>query len=341
MTLPGPERRHAMLLTTRTPHRISLFGGGSDYPDWFMRERGAVLGMAINKYVYVSALRLQDFLEYRYRVSYSRVETAHEVSAIAHPVVRAVLDHWQVRDPLDISVMSDLPARTGLGSSSSFSVGFRHLVAHLQGTPITRSELARDAIHVERVLLAERGGVQDQYHAAFGGFNRFDFNGTRVTVSPVQLSGAALRNFTDSCLLVYTGITRSASDVVASQVEATRAGTVDGPLRALVDLVDAASAVIETTPTHELPSALAALLHEGWEAKKRLSSQISSTGIDALYDLARRHGAIGGKLCGAGAGGFLLLVADPADHPRIVEAIAPLQAITFRCDPDGAVVLDR
>ena len=341
MTLPGPERRHAMPLTTRTPHRISLFGGGSDYPDWFMRERGAVLGMAINKYVYVSALRLQDFLEYRYRVSYSRVETAHEVSAIAHPVVRAVLDHWQVRDPLDISVMSDLPARTGLGSSSSFSVGFRHLVAHLQGTPITRSELARDAVHVERVLLAERGGVQDQYHAAFGGFNRFDFNGTRVTVSPVQLSGAALRNFTDSCLLVYTGITRSASDVVASQVEATRAGTVDGPLRALVALVDAASAVIETTPTHELPSALAALLHEGWEAKKRLSSQISSTGIDALYDLARRHGAIGGKLCGAGAGGFLLLVADPADHPRIVDAIAPLQAITFRCDPDGAVVLDR
>lgn len=341
MTLSGPERRHAMLLTTRTPHRISLFGGGSDYPDWFMRERGAVLGMAINKYVYVSALRLQDFLEYRYRVSYSRVETAHEVSAIAHPVVRAVLDHWQVRDPLDISVMSDLPARTGLGSSSSFSVGFRHLVAHLQGTPITRSELARDAVHVERVLLAERGGVQDQYHAAFGGFNRFDFNGTRVTVSPVQLSGAALRNFTDSCLLVYTGITRSASEVVASQVEATRAGTVDGPLRALVDLVDAASAVIETVPTHELPSALASLLHEGWEAKKRLSSQISSTGIDALYDLARRHGAIGGKLCGAGAGGFLLLVADPADHPRIVAAIAPLQAITFRCDPDGAVVLER
>lgn len=330
-----------MLVTTRTPHRISLFGGGSDYPDWFMRERGAVLGMAINKYVYVSALRLQDFLEYRYRVSYSRVETAHEVAAIAHPVVRAVLEHWQVRDPLDISIMSDLPARTGLGSSSSFSVGFRHLVARLQGTPITRSELARDAVYVERVLLAERGGVQDQYHAAFGGFNRFDFVGTRVAVSPVQLSGAALRHLTDSCLLVYTGITRSASEVVASQVEATRAGAVDGPLRALVDLVDAATTVIETTPSHALPSALAALLHEGWEAKKRLSSQISSTGIDALYDLARRHGAMGGKLCGAGAGGFLLLVADPADHPRIADAIAPLQAITFRCDPDGAVVLDR
>lgn len=330
-----------MLLTTRTPHRISLFGGGTDYPDWFMRERGAVIGMAIDKYVYVSALRLQNFLEYRYRVSYSRLETSNDIAAIAHPVVRTVLDRWKVNDHLDISVMSDLPARTGLGSSSSFTVGLRNLVARLQGKPITKSEMARDAVYIERVLLGEHGGVQDQYHAAFGGFNRFDFVGTRVTVSPIQITGEALRHLTDSCLLVYTGITRSASEVSAAQVEATRSGKVDGPLRTLVDLVEEAGALLETSPTDSLSRSLAVLLNKGWEAKQRLSPQISTTGIDDLYASAKRHGAIGGKLCGAGGGGFLLLIASPEDHPRIIDAIAPLQAVSFQCDTDGSVVLDR
>src|SRR6202142_1515535 len=181
-----------MLITSRTPLRVSFFGGGTDYPEYFRRAHGAVLGMAIDKYVYVSALRLSNILDYRSRISYSRVETGHDPPPIQHPVVREVVRHYQVAEALDISIMSDLPARSGLGSSSTFAVGFLNLVAALRGCGMTKLDLARQAVFVERELLHENVGVQDKHHAAFGGLNRFDFEHGRTRISPVPIAGPCL-----------------------------------------------------------------------------------------------------------------------------------------------------
>jgi D-glycero-alpha-D-manno-heptose-7-phosphate kinase len=194
-----------MLIVSRTPLRISFFGGGTDYPEYFERGRGAVVGMAIDKYLYIAALRLSSILDYRYRVSYSRIETRADADAIEHPVVRSVIRHFGVTDPLDLSIMADLPARSGLGSSSSFTVGLVNLICALQRRQITKLDLARTAQFVERELLAENVGVQDQYHASFGGLNRFDFEGNRARISPVQMTGPCLAALTGSLLLVYTG----------------------------------------------------------------------------------------------------------------------------------------
>ncbi|MEI7714276.1 MAG: kinase, partial [Rhodospirillales bacterium] len=193
-----------MMIVARTPLRVSFFGGGTDYPEYFRRARGAVLGMAIDKYVYISALRLASILDYRYRVSYSRIETVTDAADIQHPVVRNVLAHYGVTEALDLSIMADLPAKSGLGSSSSFTVGFLNLIAALQKRQITKLDLARQAVFVERELLAENVGVQDQYHAAFGGLNRFDFEGARTRISPIQMSGDCLTALTGSLFLVYT-----------------------------------------------------------------------------------------------------------------------------------------
>ncbi|MBX9700240.1 MAG: kinase, partial [Acetobacteraceae bacterium] len=299
-----------MMIVSRTPLRVSFFGGGTDYPEYFERaERGgAVIGMAIDKYVYISALRLASILDYRYRVSYSRMETVTEASAIQHPVVRSVIDHYRVEEALDLSIMADLPARSGLGSSSSFTVGFLNLVATLQGRQVTKLDLAREAIHVERGLLHENVGVQDQYHAAFGGLNRFDFRAARTRITPVQMTAPCLAALTSSLFLLYTGVTRFASETLDEQIEKTKSRTVDKDLSHLLALVNQACDVLEGGDPDAMLAEFGAMLHEGWETKKRLSSKISNPEIDALYDAARTAGAVGGKLCGAGAGGFLLML---------------------------------
>src|SRR5262249_53862038 len=186
------------LVTSRTPLRVSFFGGGTDYPEYFQRARGAVVGMAIDRYVYIAALRLSNTLDYRYRVSYSRVETVKAAGDIQRPLVRTALQHFEISEPLDISVMADLPARSGLGSSSSFAVGFINLLSGMRRRQITKLDLARQAVFVERELLRENVGVQDQYHAAFGGLNRFDFEGERTRISPVQMTGDCLAALTSS-----------------------------------------------------------------------------------------------------------------------------------------------
>jgi D-glycero-alpha-D-manno-heptose-7-phosphate kinase len=200
-----------MMIVSRTPLRISFFGGGTDYPEYFERARGAVLGMAIDKYIYISALRLASVLDYKYRVSYSKIEMVAAVSEIQHPVVRAVLEHHGLDQPLDVSILADLPARSGLGSSSAFTVGFLNLVGTLRHQMMTKLDLARSAVYIERDVLGENVGVQDQYHAAFGGLNRFDFETGRTRLSPIQMSGACQGALTSSLFLVYTGMTRFAS----------------------------------------------------------------------------------------------------------------------------------
>lgn len=328
-----------MMIVSRTPLRVSFFGGGTDYPEYFERARGAVLGMAVDKYVYISALRLSSILDYRYRVSYSRIETVTDAAQIQHPVVRAVIAHYGVQDALDLSIMADLPAKSGLGSSSSFTVGFLNLVAALQKRQITKLDLARHAVFVERGLLEENVGVQDQYHAAFGGLNRFDFGKDRTRISPVPMTGPCLDALTSSLFLLYTGITRFASATLDEQMEKTRSGSVDRDLSHLLALTDQAVGVLEGGDPEAMLAEFGAMLHEGWETKKRLSSRVSNPGIDALYAAAREAGALGGKLCGAGSGGFLLMLVPPERQARFHAALPNVAITRIGLDTIGSTIL--
>jgi D-glycero-alpha-D-manno-heptose-7-phosphate kinase len=328
-----------MLLTSRTPLRVSFFGGGTDYPEYFSRARGAVLGMAIDKYVYVSALVLPSVLDYRYRVTYSRIETVTEVGQIEHPVVREALRHYAVTEPLHVSTMTDLPARSGLGSSSSFTVGFINLICALQKRQLTKLDLARAAIFVEHELLHENVGVQDQYHAAFGGLNRFDFQGDRTRISPLQMSAPCVAALTGSLFLVYTGVTRFASETLDEQIEKTRAGALDRDLSHLLALTTQAVDVLEGSDPGRMLAEFGAMLHEGWETKKRLSSKVTTPAIDALYDACRDAGALGGKLCGAGAGGFLLMLVPPERQARFRETIRQPPVMPVGLDTLGSTIL--
>jgi D-glycero-alpha-D-manno-heptose-7-phosphate kinase len=328
-----------MLAVSRTPLRVSFFGGGTDYPEYYERSRGAVLGMAIDKYIYVSALRLVNILDYRYRLSYSRIETVNDVSELVHPVVRALIQHYEMTEPLDISIMADLPARSGLGSSSSFTVGLINLISHFKRQPITKLDLARMGVYVERELLAENVGVQDQYHAAFGGLNRFDFQGSRVRISPVQMTAPCLSALTSSLFLLYSGVTRFASATLDEQIDRTRNGRVDAELSHLLALTDQAVDVLEGESDEHMLSELGAMLHDGWETKKKISSKISSPAIDEIYAAARAAGASGGKLCGAGSGGFLLVLVPPAHQSRFFERMRRIAVVPISMDTVGSTII--
>jgi D-glycero-alpha-D-manno-heptose-7-phosphate kinase len=328
-----------MLIVSRAPMRVSFFGGGTDYPAYFERARGAVLGMAIDKYVYISALRLASVPDYRYRVSYSKIERVDALDKIDHPVIRAVPTHYGIDQPLDISIMGDLPARSGLGTSSSFTVGFLNLIGALRQQPWTKIDLARSAVFVEQTLLAENVGVQDQFHAAFGGMNRFDFEKGRTRISPVQMSAACQEALTGALYLVYTGQTRFASAQLKEQLDKTRDRRVDTELSHLLALVDQGMAVLEGDDPDRMLRDFGAMLHEGWETKKKLSSNVSNPDIDALYTQAREAGALGGKLCGAGNGGFLLMLVAPAEQDRFRATLPAERVIPVGLDTQGATIL--
>ncbi len=300
-----------MLISSRTPLRVSFFGGGTDYPEYYMGRRGAVVGMAIDKYIYISALHLQSCLEYNYRVAYSKLEHTDRLESIRHPVVREVLRHYCEDKSLDINVMSDLPANTGLGSSSSFTVGFIHLVCAFQRKNFTKLDLARDAVFIEREVLGENVGMQDQFHAAFGGINRFDFETNRTRISPLHMTGDCLEHLSNCLVLIYTNIKRHASDILGEQLKSTAEKKLDRELEHLLKLTDQAVSVLEGTEPDSVVRDLGSMLHEGWQVKRRLSSTMTNHRIDEIYSAALGHGAIGGKLCGAGGGGLLLMVVLP------------------------------
>jgi D-glycero-alpha-D-manno-heptose-7-phosphate kinase len=328
-----------MLITSRTPLRVSFFGGGTDYPEYFKRRPGAVVGMAIDKYVYVSALRLATFLQYKYRVAYSRVEAESCIENIQHPVVRTLLQHYRINEALDINIMADLPASSGLGSSSAFTVGLINLISSLRSEPLTKLDLGLKAIFVERELLNERVGVQDQLHAAYGGLNRFDFIDGRIRISPVQMTSDCQRQFMSSLVLLYSGITRYASENLREQIEATKEQKVDRELEGLLELTSQAVRVLEGNDPDALLRDFGAMMHEGWMIKRKLSSRVSTAEIDELYDKALRAGALGGKLCGAGGGGFLLMVVPPEAREQFASSLAPTVVIPVGLDTHGSTII--
>lgn len=328
-----------MVCITRTPLRVSLFGGGTDYPEYYERAPGAVIGMAIDKYIYIAALPLTGHQDYDYRVSYSTVERTNDIDSIQHPVVREVLRLFVIKDRLDISIMSDLPATgSGLGSSSAFTVGFLNIAYFLTGRACTKIDLARKAIHVERDVLRENVGVQDQLHATFGGMNRFDFQGKQISITPLQVSSETMCRLSQCLVLVHTGIARRATAIVEDQVKATKSTSLDKDLGSLFALVAECAALLEG-PTESVLATLGKMLSEGWYIKRSLTRNVTNTAIDDLFTTIMKAGAYGAKLCGAGGGGYFLVLIEPDLIAALREAVQPLVVIPIGIDTEGSALV--
>jgi D-glycero-alpha-D-manno-heptose-7-phosphate kinase len=324
------------LIITRTPVRVSFLGGGTDYPEHFRRHGGQTLGAAIDKYSYITVNAIAPLFDYSIRVGYSRTELVREVAEIEHPAVRECLRFLDLGGGLEINYVGDLPARTGLGSSSSFTVGLLHALHALKGQFVGRSQLAEEAVHVEREMIRERVGVQDQYTCAYGGLVHLRFSSEgAISVSPVPLPRGRLADLQAHLMLVYTGLTRHSQAILEEQLQRTSDGSVTGELNGLAALVEQG---LEVLTTDRPIACFGELLHAAWMTKRKLSSRITTSGIDERYALARRAGAIGGKLLGAGGGGFLLLLVPPERQDQ-VERELTLPRVRFAFDHGGSSLL--
>lgn len=323
------------MIICRTPYRISFFGGGTDYPGWYQTHGGAVLAATIDKYCYLTCRHLPPFFEHRIRVVYRNIETCNSVDDIGHPVVRAALNYLHFDRGLELHHDGDLPARSGMGSSSAFTVGLLHALYALRGEMRTKMELARESIHVEQELVGEVVGSQDQVMAAFGGLKYVQFHpDRRIDVDPVPLASGRLAELQAHLMLFYTGVSRTASDVARSYVvniEARRR-----KLKALRGLVEEGIDLL--VGGADLVS-FGELLHEAWKIKRGLSDKVTNPSLDALYDKARAAGAVGGKLTGAGGGGFLLLFVPPEKRASVLSALRPQIHVPFAFESAGSQII--
>jgi D-glycero-alpha-D-manno-heptose-7-phosphate kinase len=324
------------MIITRTPLRISFFGGGTDYPVWFNQNGGAVLSTAIDKYCYITCRRLPPFFDYRSRISYSKVENVANNDAIEHPSVRGCLQFLNIRDGVEIHHVADLPARTGLGTSSAFTVGLLLGLYALHDRMRDKHTLAQDAIYVEQELLREAVGAQDQVIAAYGGFNRINFHRDgSFDVQPVLAPRDRIAALHEHMLLFFTGFARFASEVAQVQIKETPKR--HSELTAMFQMVSEAESIV-TDAKREITE-FGNLLHESWKLKKSLTDKISNPHLDEIYDAGREVGAIGGKLLGAGGGGFMLFFVPPHRRKALVERLHKLLCVPFEFPVRGSQVV--
>lgn len=324
------------MIITRTPFRISFFGGGTDYPAWYQQHGGEVLATTIDKYCYITCRHLPPFFEHKHRIVYSLIENVRHVEEIKHPAVRAILGWAGCDQGLEIHHDGDLPARSGLGSSSSFTVGLVHALAALEGNYISKEQLAKNAIHIEQDIIKENVGSQDQISAAFGGFNRIEFrHNDTFQVSPVILPKDRLHELQSHLMLCFTGFSRIASEVAKSKIDNFKNRETE--LKRMKSMVDEAARILQNTrtPIEELGK----LLHQSWLYKRGLSDMVTTPEIDSLYDQALNAGATGGKILGAGGGGFLLLFVKPELHARVRTQLKQLIHVPFEFEDSGSRVV--
>lgn len=325
------------MIISMTPIRVSFLGGGTDYPEYFDRHGGATLGSTIDKYTYITVSPLTEFFDHSTRVSYSTTELCINIDEIQHPSVRECLRFLGIECGVEINVVADLPARTGLGSSSSFTVGLLHALHGFKGKLVGWEQLAEEAVYVEREMIKERVGLQDQYTCARGGLLHLEFNGNNsVNTEPVVISKDRWKAFSERLMLFYTGIQRYAHEVLEQQLERTTAGVVSTDLRKLHGLVEQGIDVLSNG--HDL-SSFGELLNDGWNCKKRLSDTVSNQAIDDAYERALKSGAIGGKLLGAGGGGFLLLYVEPYNHDAVRQSLSDMREVPFEFENQGSQIV--
>jgi D-glycero-alpha-D-manno-heptose-7-phosphate kinase len=324
------------MVITSTPLRISFFGGGTDYPVWYRQYGGSVLATTINKCCYITCRRLPPFFDYHSRISYSKVENVRRNDAIEHPSVRGCLQFLGVDEGVEIHHVADLPARTGLGTSSAFTVGLLLGLYALQDRMRDKQALAADAIHVEQELLQEAVGAQDQVSAAYGGLNRINFHTDgSIEVKRVLTAPSRLGELEQHLALYFTGFARTASEIAQEQVRMTPQRKQE--LDTMLQLVGEAEAVI-TSPTRSLDE-FGRLLHEGWQIKRSLTQKITNANIDAIYDAGLSAGALGGKLLGAGGGGFMLFFVPPERRLALREKLKKLLCVPFSFSNKGSHVV--
>jgi len=323
------------MIISRTPFRISFFGGGTDYPAWYHKNGGAVLSTTIDKYCYIMVRELPPFFPFKYRIAYSKIENTNRIDAIEHPAIKAVLRDMDFDFGLEIHIAADLPARSGIGSSSTFVVGLLKALYGLKGQEISPAYLASEAIRIEQDILKENVGSQDQTAAAYGGLNVIHFPMIgEAKVEPLAIQPQRIAELNEHLLLFFTGLTRSASAVAKSQID--NLSTRHAELKHMQSLVDRAVNVLASqSDLLEFDE----LLHETWLYKKKLSHLITNSEIDGIYDAARAAGAAGGKLLGAGNGGFMLIAAEPKRHRDICDTLSNLIRVPIKINSSGSELI--
>ncbi len=321
------------MIISKTPIRISFLGGGTDYPDYFLHHGGMTLATSIDKYSYVTVKELRDLFDYKIRIGYSKTELVGSVEEIQHPAVKACLQFMEIPEGIEIHYIGDLPARTGLGSSSSFTVGLLHSLHAYKGELVKETQLAREAVYVEQKIIKERVGCQDQYCCALGGLRRFHFKTDgSVYGEPIPILPQRLEALQQRLLLFYTGIRRYANDVLEEQLDRTKNGDIIDNLKTLGALVPQAVEILTDNKDLRL---FGELLHHGWQLKRTFSNGISNSVIDECYKKARAAGALGGKLLGAGGGGFILFYVEPKAAYNLRRALYDMVEVPFCFEKQG------
>lgn len=324
------------MILSRTPHRISFFGGGTDYPEYYLHHGGKVLGAAIDKYSYLNIRRLPPFFNHKHRIVYSKQENVNELEDIQHPSVRETLKYFQINHGISINHDGDIPARSGMGSSSAFTVGLVHALHALKGEIISKKNLMNEAIHIEQNLIKENVGSQDQAFAAYGGLNLIEFlqNG-EIKVQPVIMNPHRLHEFQNNIMLFFSGLSRTASEIVEEQREKTAINLHN--LHRMKVLVEDSYDILTNTK-RELRE-FGELLNATWKLKKTLSTKITNNEIDTMYQTAIDAGAIGGKLLGAGGGGFMAFYVEKKNQDAVKSALHNYLHIPFNFDFDGSKIV--
>ena len=322
------------MIITKTPFRISFFGGGTDMPSFFNENGGAIISTTFDKYCYVNVRHLPPFMPYFSELVYSKIERVNNIDDIVHPLIRECMRLHDIHE-IRLTYEGDLPARTGLGTSSTFAVGMLNAFCALKGKMMSKSQLAQEAIRVEREILQEHGGWQDQVAAAFGGLNRVDFKENQFKVSPIVIHPDRKAQLDNNLMLFYTGITRFSSEVQKD----TFARPVDKitQLKEMLALVNDAQAILENKNADL--NDFGRMLDHTWKLKRRIGSKVSNGSIDELYERGIKAGALGGKLLGAGGGGFLLFYVEQEKQQNVIKALDDLMHVPFNFENEGTSIV--
>lgn len=324
------------MIISQTPFRISFFGGGTDYPTWYREHGGAVFSTTINKYAYITCRHLPPFFEHKHRIVYSKIEMVSDIGEIDHPSVRACFKEMGVEEGLEIHYDGDLPARSGIGSSSTFTVGLLNALSALRGQMRSKQELAEQALYIEQQVIKEAVGSQDQIAAAFGGLNRVDFNTDgSFNVRSVIVAPEKAEQFNDRLMLFFTGQSRIASTVATSKIN--NLAKKGDHLRKMYGMVEEAQRIMQNS--HGSLDDLGRMLHESWRLKRELSEKVSNSTIDEIYQAGLEAGALGGKILGAGGGGFVLFYVPLEHQGRVRATLSKLLEVEFRFENRGSQIV--
>jgi D-glycero-alpha-D-manno-heptose-7-phosphate kinase len=324
------------MIISRAPFRISFFGGGTDYPAWYNEHSGAVLATTIDKYCYITVRYLPPFFQYNYRIRYTKREETQTVSEIKHPSVRECLAFMNFDRGVEIVHNADLPARIGVGSSSTFTVCLLNALYALKGKMVTKRQLALEAIHIEQDRIKENVGSQDQTIAAFGGINRIEFGGPQqIQVQPITVDAQKLQFLHDHLMLFFTGFARTASPIAGEQIKRTPEKKTE--LERMYEMIDEAIGILNGRRSDL--NDFGKLLHESWMIKRSLTRKITTPLIDEIYESGRRAGALGGKLLGAGGGGCILFFVEPERQDKVREELKKALYIPFEFENLGAQII--